>query len=45
MPNKPTMVRLIKLLEKWFVHDESLPKRKREQVEIIVEELRGLSDE
>lgn len=45
MPNKPTMVRLIELLEKWFVDDESLPKRKREQAEIIVEELRGLSDE
>jgi hypothetical protein len=36
------MVRLIKLLEKWFVHDESLPKRKREQAKIVVEELRGL---
>lgn len=45
MLNKPTMERLVDLLEKWFVNDESLPKRKRELAEILVEELRGLSDE
>ena len=45
MPNKPTMERLIYLLEKWFVNDESLPKRKRGQAEILVEEFRDFSNE
>lgn len=45
MPNTPTMVMLIKLLEKWFVDDESLPKRKREQAEILVEEFRAFYNE
>lgn len=45
MPNKSTMERLVELLEKWFVKDESLPKRKREQAEMLVEELRDFSNE
>ena len=45
MPYKLTMERLIELLEKWFVNDESLPKRKREQAEILVEELWDFSNE
>lgn len=45
MPYKPTMERLIELLEKWFVNDESLSKRKQEQAQILVEELRGLANE
>lgn len=39
---KFTLDSLIELLEKWFVNDESLSKRKREQAKIVVEELRGL---
>lgn len=42
MPDKTTIEVLSKLLEKWFVNDESLPKRKRKQAQIIVEELRGI---
>lgn len=42
MSAKPTISCLAKLLEKWFVKDESLPKRKREQAQMIVEELRGI---
>lgn len=42
MPDKPTIDVLAKLLERWFVNDESLPMRKREQAKIIVEELRGI---
>lgn len=45
MPYKSTIVRLIELLEKWFVNDESLPKRKREQAVILVEELRDFQNE
>ena len=41
MPSKPTIEQLANLLEKWFVNDESLPERKREQAQLIVEELRG----
>ena len=45
MPEKPTLKSLTELLEKWFVNDESLPKRKREQAEILVEEFRDFSHE
>lgn len=42
MPTKTTIGRIAELLEKWFVNDESLPKRKREQAQMIVEEVRGI---